>query len=327
MIALKSIDVSDWAGDRGEEVVGQMQRLQAELQSAFAVAREATLAALPAELPEVDLVDAAVDLVSWRLTWLELDNLLRTTFYGEAERTRQEVIDDYLAWFAGRLSLDDAQWDTLQQRLTPLASADAASKAFDPGALWAAAKAGVQNLIGSVTSALTTWMDLAAISGGQSVFDAIGLGISFTLPDQRAIDFLKEYALSFSERTARGSEEKIRKVLLAGLAKGRSAAETATEIEAAHETLHRFESERIARTEIIRAHAEGQLSALRELEVQQKTWTATEDERTCSVCGPRDGQVYAIDDDTVSIPAHPGCRCTWDLGEDEFERLRAELLG
>lgn len=40
-------------------------------------------------------------------------------------------------------------------------------------------------------------------------------------------------------------------------------------------------------------------------------WVATLDTRTCAICGPRDGQIYAVEDAAApKPPAHWNCRCT-----------------
>lgn len=70
-----------------------------------------------------------------------------------------------------------------------------------------------------------------------------------------------------------------------------------------------YESERLARTEIMRASNTAHLKAYEENNIKLVEWIATEDERTCEICGPRDGKIYRIDNVPL-IPAHPNCRCT-----------------
>lgn len=71
----------------------------------------------------------------------------------------------------------------------------------------------------------------------------------------------------------------------------------------------------IARTEIIRAHSEGQLSSLKKLGVKklgvQVEWLATDDKKTCPICADMEGTVVDIDKASGMIPRHPNCRCTW----------------
>lgn len=71
----------------------------------------------------------------------------------------------------------------------------------------------------------------------------------------------------------------------------------------------------IARTELIRAHAEGQLQAMRKLGVQDLNvmveWSTAGDSRVCPLCKPMDGVTFSIDEASGLIPYHPNCRCAW----------------
>jgi SPP1 gp7 family putative phage head morphogenesis protein len=71
----------------------------------------------------------------------------------------------------------------------------------------------------------------------------------------------------------------------------------------------------IARTEIIRAHAEAQLQEFRNwgvLGVSTKAeWLTAGDERVCEECASREGKVYSLDEASGLIPFHPMCRCCW----------------
>lgn len=69
----------------------------------------------------------------------------------------------------------------------------------------------------------------------------------------------------------------------------------------------------IARTEIIRAHAEGQLDALEDLGVTEVgvmvEWSTAGDDRVCPLCQPLEGTVMKISEARGIIPRHPNCRC------------------
>ena len=94
----------------------------------------------------------------------------------------------------------------------------------------------------------------------------------------------------------------------------------------------------ISRTELIRAHAEGQLTALEQLGVEEVgvavEWAATDDERLCPRCAAMEGVVLKIAEARGLIPLHPRCRCSWvpaNLGEegrgqkDTAEEIEAAL--
>src|SRR3989304_103710 len=69
--------------------------------------------------------------------------------------------------------------------------------------------------------------------------------------------------------------------------------------------------EMIARTEILRSSNLGAMAiyeANRDV-LEGWEWIATKDERTCDICGPRDGKKPAFDSGYEQPPAHPNCRC------------------
>lgn len=74
-------------------------------------------------------------------------------------------------------------------------------------------------------------------------------------------------------------------------------------------------AEVIARTEIIRAHAEGQLDSMKAMGVQtvgaEVEWSTAGDLRVCPECSEMEGKIYSIEDARGLIPMHPQCRCAW----------------
>lgn len=70
-------------------------------------------------------------------------------------------------------------------------------------------------------------------------------------------------------------------------------------------------AETIARTEIIRAHAEGQLDALGQMGVEEVgvavEWNTTGDDAVCELCAPLEGIVLKIDEARGMLPRHPNC--------------------
>lgn len=71
----------------------------------------------------------------------------------------------------------------------------------------------------------------------------------------------------------------------------------------------------IAQTEIIRAHAEGQLDALEKLGVDQVgvtvEWSTAGDNRVCKLCQPLNNIVLTTKEARGIIPRHPRCRCSF----------------
>lgn len=79
--------------------------------------------------------------------------------------------------------------------------------------------------------------------------------------------------------------------------------------------LSRARAETIARTELIRAHAEGQLVGLEEMGVDEVgvmvEWSTAGDDRVCELCEPMEGVVLKIEEARGMIPRHPNCRCAF----------------
>jgi SPP1 gp7 family putative phage head morphogenesis protein len=87
----------------------------------------------------------------------------------------------------------------------------------------------------------------------------------------------------------------------------------------------------IARTETIRAHADGQLEALKNMGVEEVgvmvEWSSASDDLVCPLCADMDGTVMPIDKAGSIIPLHPNCRCCWlpaDVGEDKTRKVWTE---
>lgn len=106
----------------------------------------------------------------------------------------------------------------------------------------------------------------------------------------------------------------IRKELLDGLVQGDNPKVIARRI-ATQTGKSSYAARRIARTEIIRAHAEGQLDALERLGVTevgvQVEWQTAGDKRVCKLCAGMEGKIFKIKEAHGMIPKHPNCRCAF----------------
>lgn len=71
----------------------------------------------------------------------------------------------------------------------------------------------------------------------------------------------------------------------------------------------------LARTEIIRAHAVGQLQEFKNWGVAgvavKAEFRTAGDDRVCFQCSSYEGNVYTLEEATSIIPVHPKCRCIW----------------
>jgi len=72
---------------------------------------------------------------------------------------------------------------------------------------------------------------------------------------------------------------------------------------------------RLARTEIIRSHAEATLNGYEEAKIEGvevlSEFTTAGDDRVCVTCQALEGKVFTVDEARGVIPVHPNCRCAW----------------
>jgi len=147
-------------------------------------------------------------------------------------------------------------------------------------------------------------------------------GQVMSLVDRSALDFLVNYDLQLLGNVTRELADGIKQQIAVGIVNGESIAKIGekiggviTDTEAfrkAGKTVFRTAQNRvevITRTETLRAHGQGRRKFYDTVGVRMVVWVTAGDERTCSQCGPLEGQEFPID----QIPPfpHPQCRCSF----------------
>jgi len=124
---------------------------------------------------------------------------------------------------------------------------------------------------------------------------------------------------------------KLVRVLTDGLVQGKNPRVIAKDIADVVNGIDRKRALTIARTEIIRCHAEGQLDAFDSLGVTEvgvaAEWSTAEDERVCELCQPLDGIVIKVSEAHGLLPRHPNCRCAFipaNVGEQDKTQKRTK---
>lgn len=116
------------------------------------------------------------------------------------------------------------------------------------------------------------------------------------------------------------------RIMANGIGNGYSPSRIAREMTQQINTLTRIRARRIARTEVIHAHAEGQLDGFERLGVEEvgllAEWMTAGDNRVCPRCAPRNGVTYTIQEARGLIPLHPNCRCAWAPASQFAKRKR-----
>ena len=110
-------------------------------------------------------------------------------------------------------------------------------------------------------------------------------------------------------------DQQISRILADGFTKGESPQTIARNLRKSVAGITKRRATVLARTEIIRAHAEGQLTGFEQLGVTgvkiQAEWLTAGDGRVCPLCSARSGEKMTIEQARGLIPLHPNCRCAW----------------
>lgn len=144
----------------------------------------------------------------------------------------------------------------------------------------------------------------------------------------RSFTDLKNVTTDMSTRMTRS--------LMDGLVQGKSPREVARDLAKAV-NVGRDRALTVARTEIIRAHAEGQLTAMEKMGVEEVgaaiEWSTSGLGTTrkgypspCGLCAPLKGIVLKVNEARGLIPRHPNCMCSWvpaNVGEDVSGQKRS----
>ena len=122
--------------------------------------------------------------------------------------------------------------------------------------------------------------------------------------------------------------QQISRTLATGLAEGRSPRYIASQMVKSIDKLTKTRARAIARTEIIRAHSEGQLDSYEQLGIKEvglmAEWSTAGDDRVCALCEELEGTVMTIAEARGLLPRHPNCRCAWipaNVGEKKPGRF------
>ncbi len=148
------------------------------------------------------------------------------------------------------------------------------------------------------------------------------------------IELLYERAFTELEGVTSTMDQQLSRILASGLSEGRSPRQIARTMVQQVTKLTNVRAKAIARTEIIRSHAEGQLDSFERLGVKElkllAEWQTAGDERVCPECEQLEGVVMTVDEARGLLPRHPNCRCIWLPAEkNRFEvgQLRGKKAG
>lgn len=109
--------------------------------------------------------------------------------------------------------------------------------------------------------------------------------------------------------------QELNRILSAGIANGSSASTLAKQINDSISGITKKRAMTIARTEIIHAHAEGQLDAFEKMNIKEvgvlAEWKTAGDGKVCPLCNALNGAILTVKEARGILPRHPNCRCAW----------------
>ena len=203
----------------------------------------------------------------------------------------------------------------------PLTPADLAEPVpvVDPSAPWQAEfvesaymKGVTQAYADTHAEAMAAGLSPAVFEGGQQAFLASSFSgkvrtSKLKLLAQRNFQQLKGVTAAMGQA--------LNRILSDGLVAGHNPTKIASTMNKEIESITKKRALTIAKTEIIHAHAEGQLDSFSELGVQEvgalAEWATAGDGKVCDKCSPLEGSILTIKEARGLIPRHPNCRCMW----------------
>jgi SPP1 gp7 family putative phage head morphogenesis protein len=123
----------------------------------------------------------------------------------------------------------------------------------------------------------------------------------------RSYDELKGFTSQMAQDTSR--------IVAGGISNGNAPVKIAKELTKQIDTLTKKRALTIARTEVIRAHAEGQLDSFDRMNVKEvgveAEFSTANDGAVCAICSSIEGEIMSVSEARGLIPVHPSCRCSW----------------
>lgn len=144
----------------------------------------------------------------------------------------------------------------------------------------------------------------------QNLYKLKGIVTEGTItPEEDVLQFLEAYEFNLSEQTAAQVDQRLKSIVLNGMAEGKSNYNIAKDIRAHFDTLSTKKATLISRTETIRASAEGSKTAYTRAGIEKVAVLPAL--TACPVCIEiASNNPYDTKDPRAYAPFHPNCRCT-----------------
>lgn len=147
---------------------------------------------------------------------------------------------------------------------------------------------------------------------------------------QSKVELLGIRAFTELEGVTKAMSQQMSRILTMGLIRGMGVMTIARQLKNNVSTINATRARAIARTEIIAAHAEGQLDAFVLLGVKEvgimAEWSTAGDGKVCDECAALESVVMTVDAARGLIPRHVNCRCCW-IPADRVRKEKGQLRG
>lgn len=164
---------------------------------------------------------------------------------------------------------------------------------------------------------LTPLQEEIALLSAMEAHLILNLGTLYN-PSKSLHDTIVQSVKDFTTSFVSTDQDELTQILTEGIDQGQSIPDIESAIRAKFGQYRKMQSERIARTEILRASNAGQLDAYQQSGVvQAKQWYTAQDGRVDEECAALDGKIVSLSADFFETdygsgempPLHPNCRC------------------
>ena len=138
------------------------------------------------------------------------------------------------------------------------------------------------------------------------------VGSTFEMTTE-VVKFIKDKTMLFADQVNDTTKNKLKKTLAEGVAEGEGVPKLTSRVNEVFDSRTKWESERIARTEVLGSSNGAELEAYKQSEVvEKKEWSATMDDRVRDAHAAMNGEVRLLDkpfSNGLMFPSEPNCRC------------------
>ena len=128
---------------------------------------------------------------------------------------------------------------------------------------------------------------------------------------QAALVWLRTRIGWAADQVGEETASRLSQVLSSGYEEGLSIDQIARQIEAEFSYFSDVRAQRIARTEVMQASAQGAIEGYKDAGVEDLEFYCALDERTCPDCMALHKEIFAVGESEGVITVHPSCRCVW----------------